>query len=64
MSIRNENNNWTPKANEAYDEYINMMRPFYEKWRKEFSIEDIYYLCSGALYDIGLDEILPTKRSE
>lgn len=62
--LRNPNTHrLTPEGNDACSEAVREVRKLYEKLRKHFNTEEVYYMISTAAHECVMEEALfPSKK--
>ena len=58
MSIRNDRNRLTVEAIKFAIDIRKNLKPIFDKYKEQFSYEDMYYLVCTQFNDLILDEIL------
>ena len=60
--IRDKNHNWKPEAVDYSNEFINLIKPLFNKGlERGFTEEDIYFLMSTSVHELILDRALDMK---
>ena len=58
MSIRNDRNRLTVEAIKFIIDIRKILKPVFDKYKEQFSYEDMYYLVCTQFNDLILDEML------
>lgn len=58
MSIRNDRNRLTVEAIKFAIDIRKILKPVFDKYKEQFSYEDMYYLVCTQFHDLILDEML------
>lgn len=58
MGIRNENGKRTKEAIDFSEAVRKVLEPIFDKYKNEFTFEEMYYLICTEFNEIILDEIL------
>lgn len=58
MSIRNQNYIWTENAKELAEEVRESLMPIFDKYKNQFTFEEMYYLVCTEFNDLIIDEVL------
>lgn len=62
MSIRNQNYIWTEDAKEFAEEVRKSLKPIFDKYKNQFTFEEMYYLICTEFNDLIIDEVLCLRR--
>lgn len=56
--IRKEQGGWTKEAEDFYEDIRSILLPVFDRYKDEFSFEEIFYMTSITIDTIILDEVL------
>ena len=63
MSIRNEKGRLIKEAIDFSEEARRALEPIFDKYKHQFTYEDMYYLICTEFHEIILDELLHLRSS-